>query len=366
MNIRLEKIAKELLIDDNCVIIPDFGGFITDYKPALLEPNKNIILPPGKSVSFNAKLCKNDGLLAQNVALKTGLNYNDALKAIQLKVHFWEDELQKSRYLELEGFGSFMLNEEENLVFEQFNETNFSCDAFGLTNVHASPIERVGLAQRIERRLDQKKASPKIIKTIRNSSVAAAVILSGIFIGFQLTKSHTNENLSLSFTPVIKSEKTIKTVDEKTIDFVKPESKQVEYKEFGEVLTKEDVQCFKDYGHLKEPENLKKIKEIQAEKAIIEAKFNSIEKINSTGKISKTVLEPKFHVIAGCFGVESNATKMVKKLKNEGFTDARLAGKSKSGLLRVSYGSYHKKIVALKALAKAKLSHNVNAWLAKD
>tara|TARA_B100000401_G_C52802274_1_gene719188 strand:- start:686 stop:1786 length:1101 start_codon:yes stop_codon:yes gene_type:complete len=366
MNIRLEKIAKELLIDEDCVIIPEFGGFITHYKPALLEPNKNIILPPGKSVSFNAKLCKNDGLLAQNVALKTGLNYNDALKAIQLKVHFWEDELQKSKYLELEGFGSFILNEEENLVFEQFNETNFSSDAFGLTNVHASPIERVGLAQRIERGLDQKKASPKIIKTIRNSSVAAAVILSAVFIGLQLTKGDTNENLSLSFTPVIKSEKTIKTVDEKTIDFVKPESKQVEYKEFGEVLTKEDVQCFKDYGHLKEPENLEKIKEIQTEKATIDAKFNACEQVNSADKTIETRVEPKFHVIAGCFGVESNAIKMVQKLKNEGFTDAQLAGKSKSGLLRVSYGSYHKKIVALKALAKAKLSHNVNAWLAKN
>ena len=366
MNIRLEKIAKELLIDYDCVIIPEFGGFITHYRPALLEPNKNIILPPGKSVSFNSKLCKNDGLLAQNVALKTGLNYNDALKAIQLKVLFWENELEKSKYLELEGLGSFILNEEENLVFEQFNETNFSCDAFGLTNVHASPIERVGLTQRIERGLDQKKASPKIIKTIRITSAAAAVILSGIFIGFQLTKSYTTENLSLSFTPVIKSDTPKKSVDKKTIEFVKPNTNQKEYKEFGEVLTKEDVQCFKDYGHLKEPENLKKIKEIQAEKAIIEAKFNSIKKINPADKISKTPREPKFHVIAGCFGVESNATKMVKKLKNEGFKDARLAGKSKSGLLRVSYGSYHKKIVALKALAKAKLSHNVNAWLAKD
>ena len=366
MNIRLEKIAKELLIDEDCVIIPEFGGFITHYKPALLEPNKNILLPPGKSVSFNAKLCKNDGLLAQNVASKTGLNYNDALKAIQQKVHFWEDELEKSRYLELEGFGSFILNEEENLVFEQFNETNFSSNAFGLTNVHAFPIERVGLAQRIERGLDQKKASSKIIKIIINSSVAAAVILSAIFIGFQLTKSDITENLSLSFRPVIKSDKISKSVDKKTIDFKKPNTDHTEYKKFGEVLTKEDVQCFKDYGHLKEPENLNKIKEIQAKKATIEAKFNACEQINSTNKTSKISAEPKFHVIAGCFGVKSNATKMVQKLKNEGFTNARLVGKSNSGLLRVCYGSYYKKIVALKALAKAKLSHNVNAWLAKD
>ena len=366
MNIRLEKIAKELLIDEDCVIIPEFGGFITHYQSAILEPNKNIILPPGKSVSFNAKLCKNDGLLAQNVAIKTGLNYNEALKAIQQKVHFWENELHKTNYLELDGFGSFILNKEGNLVFNQFNETNFSNTSFGLTNVHASPIERVGLTQRIERGLDRKKASPKIIKVIRNSSVAAAVILSAIFIGFQLTKTNANQNLSLGFSPVITSEKNTKIVDKKQVDLIKSNENQKENNEFGKVLTKEDVQCFKDYGHLKEPENLEKIKEIQAEKASIDAKFKAREKINSSNEIVKIPTEPKFHVIAGCFGVESNAIKMVQKLKNEGFSSARLAGKSKSGLLRVSYGSYHEKILALKALAKAKLSHNVNAWLAKD
>ena len=366
MNIRIEKIAKELLIDEDCVVIPEFGGFITHYKPALLEPNKNILLPPGKSVSFNAKLCKNDGLLAQNVASKTGLNYNDALRAIRQKVHSWEVELEKSGYLELEGLGSFILNEEENLVFEQFNETNFSNNAFGLTNVHAFPIERVGLAHRIERSLDEKKASPKIIKIIRNYSVAAALILSVIFTGFQLTKNYVTENLSLGFGPVIKSDKISKNVDKKTIDFGKPNTDHSEYKKFGEVLTEEEVQFFEDYGHLKEPENINKIKEIQARKATIEAKFNACEQINSTNKSRKFSAEPKFHVIAGCFGVKSNATKMVAKLKNEGFTNARLAGKSNSGLVRVSYCSYYKKTEALKALAKAKLSHNVNAWLAKD
>ena len=72
---------------------------------------------------------------------------------------------------------------------------------------------------------------------------------------------------------------------------------------------------------------------------------------------------------AGAYSLKDNYTEdafITKKLKSEGFANARLAGKSRSGLLRVSYGSYPKKLLALKALAKAKLSHNVNAWLAED
>ena len=365
MNIRLEKIAKELLIDEDCVIIPGFGGFITHYRPAIIEPNKNIILPPDKSISFNVKLCKNDGLLAQNISLKTGLNYNDSLKAIQTKVDFWEKELNRTKYLELDGLGSFVLNREGNLVFEQFNETNFSNSSFGLTNVHASPIERVGLAQIIERGLDKKKASPKIIKLIKKSSVAAAVILS-IFIGFQLTRNYSHEYLNLGFNSVLPSKKTSIEIDKEKTIITKPFENKDELSKVGEVLNKEDIQYFKDLGHLKEPPNLKRIKEIQAEKANINERFKALEQMNSIKKVVEIPSSPKFHVIAGCFGVESNAIKMVEKLKNEGFTNAQLAGKSKSGLLRVSYGSYHQRIKALKALAKAKLSHNVNAWLAKD
>ena len=362
MNIRLEKIAKELLIDEDCVIIPEFGGFITHYKPALLEPNKNIILPPGKSVSFNAKLCKNDGLLAQSVAFKTGLNYNDSLKAIQLKVSFWEKELNETKYLELDGFGSFILNKEGNLVFEQFNETNFSNSSFALTNVIASPIERVGLTQIIERGLDKKKGYFKIIKT---SSVAAILALS-IAIGFLLTKTYTNQNLSLGFNPVLKNENIVEEINKKQIFINESNIIKQEINELGKVFTKEEVQCFKDLGHLKEPENIEIIKEIQAKKASVDAKFKAIEEINTFKKNIKSSESPKFHIIAGCFGVESNAIKMVEKLKNDGFKNSGMVGKSKSGLLRVSYVSYQNKIVALKALAKIKLSHNINSWLVRD
>ncbi len=357
MNIRLEKIAKELLIDEDCVIIPEFGGFITHYQPAVLEPNKNIILPPGKSVSFNAKLFKNDGLLAQNVASKTGLSYNDALKAIQLKVDFWEKKLHETKYLELDGFGSFVLNKEGNLVFEQFNETNFSNSSFGLTNVHASPIERVGLAKRIERSLNQKKAEVRKFKIIKVSSLVASILLL-LYVGYQLDEKYSNEYLNLGFNSTLSKKKTsVEPKKDKNIE----NKKGTEFKQVVSVSSKNEIKYLNDSAQFKNFE------EVKAEKVSVkEKKYKNNEEVNSVNVITETKVEPKFHIIAGCFGVESNATKMIHKLRNEGFKDAGLAGKSKSGLLRVSYGSYYKKILALKALAKAKSSHNVNAWLAVD
>ena len=354
-------------MEEDCVVIPEFGGFVTHYQPAIVEPTKNVIIPPGKSVSFNAKLSKNDGLLAQFIAVKTGLTYNDALKAVAAKVSFWQKELDKTNFLELDGLGSFILNKEGNLVFEQFNESNFANSSFGLANVHATPVERVGLTQRLERSLDKKKASPKAFRVITRSAVAVCVLG---FLAFGTYKfGETETGLS-----VFSSAQSMFSSDEvETPEAVKP--KPLEYQDVEKVLNEEEQQMFVDRGHFDEPEDLSVIKEIQAEKAAIDAKFKEAEPIAekevqsenlSSFETNTTQQKGNYHVIAGCFGVKSNAKKMVRKLKRDGFKEAEIVGFSKSGLHRVAYGTYHQKVAALKALAKAKLTHNSSAWLAED
>jgi hypothetical protein len=363
MQIRLEKIAKELLIEEDFVVIPNFGGFVTHYSPALLEPTKNILIPPGKNISFNVKLSKNDGLLAQSIAVKTGLSYNSALKSIEIKVDSWLNNLEKTKYLELDGIGSFIQDKEGNLVFEQFNETNFSNASFGLTNVHATPVNRVGLANRIERELDKKKATPKVIYLFRKTAVAASVLL---LIGFGIyqaveSKSSINKQ-SLSVAP-------ISFISEKK---EKSTTKSLEQVEAVNTLFDEDEkELVEEIGLLDKEPKLQKIKELQEEKKAVDKLFSKKEKPILTKKevtqsnFSSSSLS-KYHIIAGCFGVKANAHKMVRQLKKVGFKNAQLVGYSKSGLLRVAYGTYKLKVNALKALAKAKLSHNSKAWMAED
>lgn len=361
-------------MEEDCVVIPNFGGFVTHYRPAMLEPSKNVLIPPGKSISFNAKLSKNDGLLAQYISSKTGFTYNKALKAAETKVNFWQKELEKSNFLELDGLGSFVLNKEGNLVFEQFNETNFANSSFGLTNVHAAPLERVGLAKRIEKGLDDKKASPKVYRLITRSAVA--VLLFGLITigGYQAGNTEIGLSIVDSISIFFDSSSAKQTADSKAKLATKNSKKSIEeVKEFG-VFNKEEAKELNDVGLLKADANLDRITQIREKNAAINAKFAAKEKApeitvmdDTKNKIVPTFsTDAKYHVIAGCFGVEANAKKMIRQLKNAGFYNARLAGFSKSGLHRVSYGSYQQKVTALKVLAKARLSHNSRAWLAKD
>ena len=62
--VNVDKSISELLYQFDCVIIPDFGGFVANYAGAKIQPIQNTFTPPSKQISFNRNLTSNDGLLA--------------------------------------------------------------------------------------------------------------------------------------------------------------------------------------------------------------------------------------------------------------------------------------------------------------
>ncbi|NNG09397.1 MAG: SPOR domain-containing protein, partial [Arenibacter sp.] len=58
-----EHYIAELLYRYNCVIVPEFGAFLTQMKSAVINDTTNSFYPPSKIVSFNEQLSSNDGLL---------------------------------------------------------------------------------------------------------------------------------------------------------------------------------------------------------------------------------------------------------------------------------------------------------------
>ena len=49
------KYVHELLLENDTVIIPGFGAFISNYKPAEIDEETNELKPPAKEVTFNAQ-----------------------------------------------------------------------------------------------------------------------------------------------------------------------------------------------------------------------------------------------------------------------------------------------------------------------
>ena len=74
----IDKHIEQLLHEHDCVIVPDFGGFITSRKPAFYNPFTSVFFPATKKILYNKHLVFNDGLLAGSIAEKEGLSMIDA------------------------------------------------------------------------------------------------------------------------------------------------------------------------------------------------------------------------------------------------------------------------------------------------
>lgn len=121
---------KELLLLNDCVIIPGFGGFVTNYKPAGMRSAQ--FTPPAKSVSFNKKLNFNDGLFINHVASAEGINYIAAGKKVNLLVQELSYRLTDGEEISISGVGSLRYDDQENLIFAPALASNLNLDAFGL------------------------------------------------------------------------------------------------------------------------------------------------------------------------------------------------------------------------------------------
>ena len=65
---QLETYISDLLYRYECVTVPEFGAFLTQRVPAVINDATNAFYPPKKNLSFNEQIQKNDGLLARYIA----------------------------------------------------------------------------------------------------------------------------------------------------------------------------------------------------------------------------------------------------------------------------------------------------------
>ena len=115
---KLDKNISELLFRYDCVIVPDFGGFIANYKPAKINSRTNTFSPPSKQISFNSNLVVNDGLLANQIAQKYKVSYNEALVSIEKCVETYQNDLNLGKRVVVEKIGVFYLDPNKKIIFD--------------------------------------------------------------------------------------------------------------------------------------------------------------------------------------------------------------------------------------------------------
>ena len=137
----LEDYIKDLLYRYDCVIIPNFGGFVTNQISAQIDTDSNTFYPPTKQIGFNVNLNHNDGLLANYIASVENISFDQATSKIKVTVSQW-NKLIKTSAFDIKNIGSFSLNEKNQLIFNPTNNINYLKSSFGLTPTESSIVLR--------------------------------------------------------------------------------------------------------------------------------------------------------------------------------------------------------------------------------
>lgn len=208
MNQKLIDYLPDLITHFECVIIPEFGGFISEKKGASIN-SLGSIKAPNKSVLFNQQLNHNDGLLANYIAQKENISYAEAMELIKAEVDEMIEQLEKHQVLKINKIGEFKLLN-DHIIFKADEQENFLIESFGLSSLEKA-IENS--PPQPELKIEEKKIEPKpeptSQKNIRLVVIAVIILLAALAFytlkdnifkinkEITITDSASNENDSL-------------------------------------------------------------------------------------------------------------------------------------------------------------------------
>jgi cell division septation protein DedD len=148
--IELQRHIEILLLNNDCVIVPGFGGFITHSIPARYEYRDNCFLPPLRTLGFNPQLQMNDSVLVQSYVEAYDLSYPEALRRIEGEVAELRQCLEdKGRYT-LENLGELTINQDGNYEFSPCESGILSPELYGLGTVSFKTLKGGEIPQQQE------------------------------------------------------------------------------------------------------------------------------------------------------------------------------------------------------------------------
>lgn len=176
-----------LMTRHDCVAIPGWGAFIANYDPSRFDEDQEVMEHPRRSIGFNASAAHNDGLLAQSIMRREGLDYDEAMRFITDSVATFRQQLTMGCEVSMGRLGFFKLNEGQHIEFVPFEDDN-ACNRF--YGLHDLDIKTVSvLEQELQ---EEESAAAAIVPKQRNlfsrkaSQIAASVaVLIGL--GVMLT-----------------------------------------------------------------------------------------------------------------------------------------------------------------------------------
>lgn len=132
-----------LLLSNDCVIVPGFGGFMAHYVEARKDERDGSFLPPKRSIGFNPKVTLNDSLLAQSYVEVYDISYPEATKRLEREVEELKERLEANGSYEFNGIGTVSINAEGNYEFTPCEAGLLTPSLYGLDSFQLKQLDEL-------------------------------------------------------------------------------------------------------------------------------------------------------------------------------------------------------------------------------
>lgn len=336
MVISLDRHIEILLLSNDCVIVPDFGGFMAHHIDARKDEDDGSFLPPIRSLGFNPKLTLNDSLLAQSYVEAYDISYPEAVMRIEDEVRELKQRIGTNGKYDFSGIGTISLNGDGNYEFTPCEAGVVSPGLYGLGSFRMKTIAEIKSATQPAAAASdegnaiigatqaddaQRRHAARVIALWRNIAVACIAALfflllpSPLVNGTQMAGNHINTAL---------------------LDRIMPKDITTGQKQVSDAV--------------KSHKNMNEAKETAAAKPVIKESKK------------ETAAKEGFALVVASRVTLKNANAYVADLKRRGYSDAFV---QKGSHVKVLMGHYPTRAEATQALNRINGSEEfAGAWIA--
>ncbi|MDR2008934.1 MAG: SPOR domain-containing protein [Bacteroidales bacterium] len=338
--------VNQLLKENDCVIVPQFGGFIANYFEAKIDLKNQEFFPPSRKIAFNESLKSNDGLLYNYLCSTKNLTWESAEEYVKKFVLEITGDLNEGKTVEFGQLGKFT-KKSEILTFIPNDKLNLLEDSFGLAEfnfpllksdkTHMEHNTQMILSKTKSAKLNKAKKSSRPLWT----AVSVAAVLGGIVGISVFFDLFDTAGIDKNYSKVV------------PVEVVVPKNTDITDTELSQNAEEFNINSEEPILVSEEPE---KADNIITEKVELEVITESPADQHLT---NEKILA---HTIAGSFANYSNAENMQSDLKSKGFDSMILP--IHKGLYRVTLKSYADRKTAVKELESLRNQlDNSNMWV---
>lgn len=379
----LSRHIEILLLSNDCVIVPGFGGFMAHHKVAEYDMEEKTFYPPQRVLGFNSQLVLNDSLLVQSYAEAYDLSYPEALRKIENEVEEIKQQIEIEGEYKFRGIGTVSKTAEGYYDFEPCVAGLVSPSLYGFTSYIMDAVNGVADADgasdtedSAEKKLlsaadtvtgeteEDVKDDAEDTEDVEDDEVEDEEEERGIYVSYKKMWYAAAASLILLLLPLAYNSLTVGRGSQSSNVIrgsVGDTGKEVVSKigegidTFMKATNSESVPA--DTVNITE----KTVKQEAAGEAVTDTKAQA----EKTGEVSKETVKGQYSIILASRVSKKGAEDFVKRLNRAGYKDASVY--EDGSMRRVVYGSYGSEREAERALNVLKKKNETFAgtWVQK-